>query len=142
MYIRFASKKINSESNSPEGVFYSIWKLLDKDVLSEYELDIVDKCFDWLGMHFKAPACLSDPENRRAICWFKDSATEPMKRIWPIVQVLEDHGIYIEKIKTSDPGVIIYESGWQVAAKPYRRGKTYSDTLIPSRYRDKKTGKP
>lgn len=61
-----------------------------------HELKIVDECFEWLGMHFTAPACLDDPENRRAICWFKDSAIEPMKRIWPIVRVLEDHGVHIE----------------------------------------------
>lgn len=95
MYIRFVSKKINEESNSPEGVFYSIWALLDKDQIEEHELKIVNDCFDWLGMHFKAPMCLNEFENRRAVCWFKDTAIEPMKRIWPIVNILEDHGIYI-----------------------------------------------
>ena len=141
MFVRFESKKINTQSNSPQGVFYSIWDLLDQDVLSQHELDIVDECFDWLGMHFKAPACLDEPENRRAICWFKDCATEPMKRIWPIVRVLEDHGVHIEKVTTDNPGIIIFESGWQVAAKPYKTGKVYTHNVYPSKYRDKQTGK-
>ena len=137
MYIRFISKRINEESNSPEGVFYSIWSLIDKDEMASHEIEIVDECFDWLGMHFKAPSCLSDPENRRAICWFKETALEPMKRIWPIVHLLEEHGIHIEKITSNDPGVIVYENGWQVAAKPYKKGKDYSGGIGMSKYQAK-----
>ena len=137
MYIRFASTKINEDSNSPEGVFYSIWSLIDKDKMASHELETVNACFDWLGMHFKAPSCLSEPENKRAICWFKESAVEPMKRIWPIVQVLKEHGVHIEKITSKDPGVIVYENGWQVAAKPYKTGKDYSVGLGPSIYQAK-----
>lgn len=137
MYIRFVSKRINEESNSPEGVFYSIWALIDQEQLANHEIDIVDRCFDWLGMHFKAPTCLLNSENKRAICWFKETAVEPMKRIWPIVHVLEEHGIHIEKITTNDPGVIVYENGWQVAAKPYKKGKDYTNGINISKYQAK-----
>jgi hypothetical protein len=137
MYIRFESKKINKHSNSPEGVFYSIWSLIDKDEMSSHELKVVSQCFDWLGMHFKAPACLSNPENSRAICWLKESAVEPMKRIWPIVQILEEHGVHIEKVTSNDPGIIVFENGWQVAAKPYKKGKEYSSGVTRSKYQAK-----
>ncbi len=137
MYIRFISKKVNEESNSPEGIFYSIWSLIDKEKMAAHEIATVDACFDWFGMHFKAPTCLSESENRRAICWFKETAVEPMKRIWPIVNVLEQHDIHILKITCNDPGIIVYESGWQVAAKPYKKGKDYSRGLGLSKYQSK-----
>lgn len=45
--------------------------------------------------------------------------------------------IYIDKITTDDPGVIIFENGWQVAAKPYKQGKVYSKGTHYSKYRNK-----
>jgi len=35
-----------------------------------------------------------------------------------IKAILEEAGYHIEQIETRDPGVVIYEDGWQVVAKP------------------------
>ena len=32
--------------------------------------------------------------------------------------ILQENGYVIDILKTSDPGTIIYEDGWQVVAKP------------------------
>jgi hypothetical protein len=77
-------------------------------------------------MHLKAPKILEEPGNHRALSWFKDSAKEPLKRIRKIVAVLHEHGVPIELVKTTDPGVVIYEDGWQIVAKPYKKGKEYN----------------
>jgi len=74
-------------------------------------------------MHLKVPQVLKEPGNERAICWFKDSAKRPLEYVWSLVHLLGDHGISVELIKTRDPGVVIYEDGWQVAAKPHKKDR-------------------
>ena len=42
---------------------------------------------------------------------------------WDIVAFLEEKGIFIDILKTDDPGIIIYRDGHQIVAKP-RKNKT------------------
>lgn len=56
-------------------------------------------------------------ENFRAISWFKSAAREPLSRIWLMKAIPDEYGYVVELIKTDDPGVIIYQDGWQIVAK-------------------------
>ena len=56
----------------------------------------------------------------RAICWYKDSATEHVRRMWALARVLRTHGVAIKMLKTSRPGYIVYEDEFQVCAEPFR----------------------
>jgi hypothetical protein len=38
------------------------------------------------------------------------------------VALLEEKGVKVQMLKTDSPGVVIYEDGWQVVAKPWRGG--------------------
>jgi hypothetical protein len=126
MYIRYQSKEMNEHSHSCSGVFVEIHKLRDQNALEKHEESQVIPCLKWLGMHLKAPVILKEPGNHRALSWFKDSAKEPLKRIRILVTVLHEHGVPIELLKITDPGVVIYEDGWQIVAKPYKKGKEYN----------------
>lgn len=123
MFLRYQSKEMNEDSNSVNGVFIEIWRLRDFNLLEKHEEQEVLPCMKWLGMHLKVPSILCEEENRRALSWFKDTALEPLKRIRIIVNILREHDIPMELIKTNDPGIIIYEDGWQIVAKPYKKGK-------------------
>ena len=68
--------------------------------------------------HLKSPKELHEKENFRAISWFNTRAIEPIKRIRKIKAILEEYGYIIDTLKMKDPGIIIYEDGWQVVAKP------------------------
>ena len=68
------------------------------------------------------PKILKKREHRRALSWFKPEASEPIRRMWDLAEILKQHEIEIDVFKTNDPGIIIYEDGWQVVAKP-RKGE-------------------
>lgn len=121
MYVRFVSPRQNADSGFLEGVFAALSELRDGGELEDWQLDWLRKEYDWLNMHLKVPACLSRPENRRAICWFHPRAKRPIEKVRSLAALLEEHGRPIQMIKTRDPGQIIYEDGWQVVAKPRHR---------------------
>ena len=76
---------------------------------------------NWLSDNLNEPDILSRSGHHRAICWYKDKARAPISVMWSIKQTLESYGYWVDVLKTSDPGLVIYEDGWQVAAKPHRK---------------------
>lgn len=76
---------------------------------------------DWFNEHMESPydyrlepARLAD----RALCWFRSTATEHLRRAWEMVALLEQRDILIRMIKTEAPGYILYEDEVQVLAFP------------------------
>ncbi len=56
---------------------------------------------------------------RKAISWFKDTATEHLRRIRDVCAILEHHDVRVRMITTDRPGYILYEDEFQVAAEPF-----------------------
>ncbi len=118
MDIRFVTAKRCDQSGAMTGVFQAAFSLQERDVLEAWEEEWLERELAWLKMHLKSPACLSEPENRRAICWFHPRARRAIDKVRSIAALLAEHGELVTMKKTTDPGIVIYEDGWQVAAKP------------------------
>lgn len=121
MFMRFQGYKPNPESASMLGIFQLAFELRDRTDLPDYAYQELKKHIDWLRMHLESPAILKEDEHFRAISWFRSDAEAPLEHIWAIKAVLEEFGYHIDLIKTKDPGIVIYEDGWQVVAKPKRK---------------------
>lgn len=117
-YVRFQSRQPCTGTASKLGIFQIAFEVRDSCETSAHDSREINRNLDWLKQHLPSPD-LSEQEYR-AIFWFKDSAHQPMKRIWAIKPYLEAYGYWIDMLKTWDPGKIVYEDGWQVAAKPWR----------------------
>ena len=118
MYIRFQGRVKNERTNTYLGIFQIAYELRDSDKLEKHHEKELLKNIQWLKTHLKNPKELNIEENYRAISWFSTKAHEPMKRIRSIKVILEEHGYIIDTIKSKDPGIVIYEDGWQIVAKP------------------------
>ena len=118
-YIRFQSQLINRGTPSKLGIFQTAYRVRDAHATRVHDANEINRHINWLKTHLRSPD-LDDARDFRAIFWFKDTAHEPMKRIWAIKPYLEAHGHWIDVVKTSNPGQIIYRDGWQVAARPLR----------------------
>ncbi len=121
MYIRFQGKHPNLGTANKIGIFYLAFELRDEISLPSYAHEEIQRQLSWLAMHLKAPRVLEYSQHYRAISWFKPTAIEPIKRIRAIKAVLEDFGYHVDMVKTRDPGIVIYEDGWQIVAKPRRK---------------------
>lgn len=118
-YIRFQSQQPCFGTASKLGIFQIAFEVRDSPKISAHDASEIARNINWLKQHLHSPDL--DDQDYRAIFWFKDSAREPMRRVWAIKPYLEAHGHWIEVIKTWSPGKIAYEDGWQVAAKPWRQ---------------------
>ena len=121
MYVRFVVGRQDPDSGSLEGVFQAAFALRDSGVLAAWEEEWLERELAWLRMHLKEPACLMNPEHRRAICWFHPRAKRPIEKVRSIAALLGERGVHVEAITSRDPGLVIYEDGWQVVAKPRHR---------------------
>jgi len=118
-YVRFESQMPCEGTPSMLGVFQIAFLVRDEHATSPHDADQINRHIEWLKTHLRSPDLHG--EDYRAIFWFKDTAHEPMQRIWAIKPYIEAYGYWINVVKSWNPGRIIYEDGWQVAAKP-RRG--------------------
>ena len=121
MFIRFVSGEIHEDSHVLAGLFCTAAKLIEEVRLPEYEYEALREPMDWFNEHMESPydyrlepARLAD----RALCWFRSTATEHLRRAWEMVALLEQRDILIRMIKTEAPGYILYEDEVQVLAFP------------------------
>ena len=119
-YVRFQGLEFNSGTSSRRGIFQLAYELKHASFTTQYDDTELRKNLAWLETHLQVPSVFTRSAHRRAICWFKDTAHEPLKRIWAIKFLLTEYGFSVEFIATRKPGYILYEDGWQVAAKPFR----------------------
>ena len=116
--IRFQSRCPNLGTASKLGIFQLAYKLKHDPRTSRADDEALRDALEWLEWHLDAPDILDENEHYRAICWFKDEALKPISRCWAIKHILEQYGYWIDLVKNRNPGLIIYQDGWQVVAKP------------------------
>ncbi len=121
MYIRFVTARQSADSGFLEGIFQAAFALRDRGALESWEMQWLESELAWLKMHLKSPEVLREPENRRAICWFRPNALRPIEKVRSIAALLKEKGEPVQMIKTRDPGILLYADGWQVVAKPRRK---------------------
>jgi hypothetical protein len=118
MYLRFVTRKQDEHSHSLQGIFQAAYQLRGADLLEAYEEPILDDILGWYEMNLRSPSCLAEPGTDRAVCWFKEGAEKPLEQIWTLVALLKEQGVFVRLITAKDPGTIIYDDSWQIAAFP------------------------
>jgi hypothetical protein len=99
-------------------------------VLYECELERLKEIHAWFNGNLKKPSSLARSSKpgalKRAISWYKDTATEHITKMRELVVILEMHGVYVEVIQTERRGYIVYEDPFQVAAEPFNKTGAYN----------------
>jgi len=128
MYIRFAVNKNDEDSGRRIGLFHIAKDLCESGIVNAYEEEQLLSIRDWFSEHLEKPKSFTTSRKPHAtnvaISWFKDSAKEHISKMYEIALILEAHGIFVEVIKTSRPGYIVYEDEHQVTAEPYAETET------------------
>ncbi len=127
MFLRFVSFDIDDDAHVRGGIFGAAYELRDSGRLPVYEAEVLREVIDWFGRHLERPARFSRSGGPpKAVCWFRSSAREYLKRTWELVAILENNDVAIEMIKSDQPGYVVYEDDFQLVAEPFgdlRRSK-------------------
>jgi len=132
MYLRFIANGRARELGATEGLFIAAYKLRESGQLEPYEEEWLEENLAWFRKHLKVPMRLRDAGNQRALCWFKANAKKHLERVWDLVALLKEKGHVIDLIKSDSPGIIVYEDGFQIAAKPFRKNRQYYKEAVKS----------
>ena len=128
MYLRFRIHRFDEEARAPVGVFDEAYRLLEEGALAEHETEAIEELLGWFKEHLPIPTRFKRAPGahrpNRAICWLKSSATEHVRQARALAALLQIQGVMVEVIKTEEPGSIVYEDDYQVAAEPYDRTPT------------------
>ncbi len=120
MYLRFTLLARSRDSHRKQGLLVAAHELCDAGALPVEQHRSVRLILDWFNENLHVPGCLREPDNRRALSWFKPEARKPLQYMWQLVGTLTELDIQIELHKTREPGSVLYEDGWQLVAKPRR----------------------
>jgi hypothetical protein len=55
----------------------------------------------------------------RAISWFKDTAHEHITRVRTLAEILKNHGVSVQMLKTDRVGYVVYEDEFQIVAERF-----------------------
>jgi hypothetical protein len=105
-----------------QGIFQAAGQALERQDVTGSDADELKELRAWFNANLEKPTSFGRDKLRLGICWFKTEATEHISCIWQIVKILERNGIYVKKIRTENPGYVIYEDECQLVAEPFRKG--------------------
>jgi hypothetical protein len=122
-YLRFVVADIHENSGKELGVFHAILRLREEGKLHQHEEELHDFTRQWFNENLEKPTrfTASKPpfyrKPNKAISWFKDTAKSHLSHIRDLVDILQNHGIAVEMLKTERVGYVVYEDEFQIVAE-------------------------
>ena len=52
--------------------------------------------------------------------WFRDNASEPIRRMWEIAHLLKEYGVPIRMLQSASPGKVLYEDSYQIVVQEWK----------------------
>lgn len=121
MYVRFVTTNLLDHLRVAAGVFTIVYDIEDDTQVPNYERERLGELIAWFEKNLKAPSRFSRSRRYgeyKAVCWFKPSAKEHIEKLREMVWILEANGVFVQMLKTHNPGYIVYEDDYQIAAEP------------------------
>lgn len=119
-FIRFVIPNQDPSSQQKQGVFMAFSELIDEKSLYQWELDAHNDAQNWFRDNLLVPDVQSKYEKPFAISWFKSTASEHIKKMRQLTEILTAHEYDVEQLVTTRPGKIVYEDRFQIAAIPFK----------------------
>ena len=118
-YIRFQSSQRCCNTGRPAGIFVAAGRVEDRASLPETTRERLRDVLSWFNRNLTVPKL--DDADWRCLFWFRSGSQPVISRLWELVHLLEDEGVFVTKLRTRQPGTIVYRDEHQVAAKPLRK---------------------
>jgi hypothetical protein len=121
MYIRFVIGLDGEDHRWLTGIITEARLLRDHGELEQYQAILLEETYEWLNDHLPCPPFSTSDWGPEAISWFKDTAKVPIKKMWDIVTLLQEHGVPVRILRSKNPGKILYDDEYQIVVKEWKR---------------------
>jgi hypothetical protein len=115
-YIRFQTPLRCGETGRPLGIFHAAGRVEDSPDLPDVTRHWLRSTLNWFNEHLTRPGL--NASEWRSIFWFRDEAQSVVAHVWELIAILRDEGVPVYMHRTSEPGQIVYEDNFQIAAVP------------------------
>lgn len=116
-YLRFATTLRCPDTARPLGIFRSAGKLRDTKKVEPWAGERIEEICKWFNANLPCPHL--DGNDWRAIFWFRSERQPMVRMLWELAAIIEEHGVFVEFIAKDNPGMIVYNDEFQVAAIPH-----------------------
>ena len=128
-FIRFVVPDRDDDSGYRQGFIQAAGALDDSGTLSATESARFREILRWFRENLPVPTRFTRTRNashkrKRALSWFKGTATLQLAYAREVVQMLAGHDVVVEMITTDRPGYIVYEDQYQIVAEPFADTRT------------------
>jgi hypothetical protein len=127
MFIRFITSYLDADGDIQTGVFQAAAYLRKHSQTRIEDVDILEEYRGWFNQYLDAPDQFTKRKTHQnsgtALGWYRDTASDHIANMYELAKICEPYGIIFEIVKRADPGYIVYEDEYQVAAIPYREDR-------------------
>ena len=130
-FLRFVVARRDHDSGVEKGVFGAAYALRASGSVEAIDRELLDEQLRWFDEHLETPARFNrttskgfERRNTRGISWFKDTATEHLRRMHEVIRILEHYGHHVTIVSESRVGYVVYEDPIQVVAEPFGDTRT------------------
>jgi hypothetical protein len=120
LFIRFVVGGEGDHHRSLTGIIREARLLRDRGDLDQNQVSWLEDAYAWFNANLPVPPFSSSNWPRDTVTWFRDDASEPIKRMWEITSLLKDHGIPVRLLRSPNPGKILYEDTYQVVVEEWK----------------------
>ncbi len=120
MYLRFVVGGDDEHHRMLTGLITEARLLRDRGELAPHEEDQLSLTYEWFNTNLPCPPFSSSGWSRNAVAWFKDSAKESIKRTREIASLLQQHGLQVRTLRSSNPGKVLYEDEFQIVVEEWK----------------------
>lgn len=122
-YIRFTTFIPDPESGRYLGLFQLLGIMEEEGVMSDYEIVWMKNAIEWFDNNLKEPNTFSRSRKKHAkqvgLSWYKSTANEHINKMYELVEILRNHNIQVNILKTNKPGYVVFEDEYQTVAEPF-----------------------
>lgn len=127
MYIRFVLQRSNDDSGAKDGFFSAAYELQKSADISAQSLSSINELLAWFESNLNTPERFGRTKskgyyrrNTKGISWFKPVARDHISRARELKTLLEEHGYFVDELKTGRPGYVVFEDENQIVVEPFR----------------------
>ena len=120
-FVRFQTQLRCGWTGRPAGLFVAAGRVEDSARTSENARILLRENLAWFNSNLTAPSLVG--RQWRCLFWFRSDAEELIQRMWDVVAILREEGVYVRKVWTTEPGMVIYSDRHQIGAIPTRDSK-------------------
>lgn len=115
----------HAHTRMPCGFFFAAYRAAEDEALPAWLLNEIRAEIGWFERHLPVPDRfqIAFPRRRErfGVCWFRHEAREHVSHAHYLAWLIEEAGQPVRRVRSRDPGVVLYGDPFQVVAQPDRR---------------------